>query len=357
MVPGPDTPFWLVLSFTLAVPVAATALVLLLVRASHRARRSAARLRAGELFRLLVGRVSGRIAGRDLRRAVSHADHEPFWDAMEAITTTLRPRERLALARSLARSGHLARERRVLAGGEPASRRELAARRLALLPSARTRRVLRLALVRGPVSVSLAAARGLARHRDLRSLRWLLEHPAALSSRPLHALSGLLRGFGPGARALLIAALERGIPDTRIECACIDALGLSRCRSARGSIAQRLRGPHLELRVAAARALGRLGMGEAIPALVMALADESWPVRAMAAQALGRLSATPAVEALSACVGDRSWWVRHHAAYALVSLGDEGRDALCELAARSDDRYAREMAREALDMGGDTRLA
>jgi hypothetical protein len=49
--------------------------------------------------------------------------------------------------------------------------------------------------------------------------------------------------------------------------------------------------------------------------------------------------------------------VRHHAAYALVSLGEEGRDALCELAARSDDRYAREMAREALDMGGDTRRA
>jgi HEAT repeat protein len=98
-------------------------------------------------------------------------------------------------------------------------------------------------------------------------------------------------------------------------------------------------------------------MGEAIPALVMALADENWPVRAMAAQALGRLSATPAVEALSACVGDRSWWVRHHAAYALVNLGEEGRDALCELAARSDDRYAREMAREALDMGGDTRRA
>ena len=104
--------------------------------------------------------------------------------------------------------------------------------------------------------------------------------------------------------------------------------------------------------MAAARALGRLGMGEAIPALVMALTDERWPVRAMAAQALGRLSATPAVEALCECVGDRSWWVRHHAAYALLGLGEEGRDALCELAARASDRYAREMAREALEMGG-----
>mgnify|MGYP001466587859 CR=1 FL=1 len=145
--------------------------------------------------------------------------------------------------------------------------------------------------------------------------------------------------------------------DTRLECACIDALGVSCCRSARGTLAQRLQSPHLELRVAAARALGRLGMGEAIPVLAMALTDESWPVRAMAAQALGRLSAAPAVDALSACVSDRSWWVRHHAAYALLSAGDEGRDALCELAARSDDRYAREMAREALDMGSGARLA
>lgn len=357
MMPGPETPFWIVLSFAVAVPLAIISVVALLARAAWRARRGATRLKVGELFRLLGGRVAGRIAASDLRRAVSHAGHEPFWDAMEAITTTLRPRERRALARSLARSGHLASERRVLAGSEPAARRELAARRLSFLPGPRTRRVLRAALVRGPENVSLAAARGLARHRDLKALRWLLEHPATLARRPLPAVSGLLRAFGPGARAMLIAALEQGMAETRIECACIDALGVSRCLSARGSIAQRLRSPHLELRVAAARALGRLGMGEAIPALVMALTDESWPVRAMAAQALGRLAATPAVDALAACVADRSWWVRHHAAYALMHLGEDGRDALCELAARSDDRYAREMAREALDMGGDMRLA
>lgn len=355
--PGPDSPFWLVLSFAIAVPIVATALVVLLARAATRARRSATRLRAGELFRLIGGGVAGRIGARDLRRALSHADHEPFWDAMEAITSTLRPRERASLARSLARSGHLARERRLLVSHEPAARRELAARRLGMLPSVRTRRVLRRALVAGPENVRMVAARALARHRDLKALRWLLERPATLSHRPLPALSGLLRSFGPGARAMLIAALERGLPETRLECACLDALGVSRCRSARHSIAQRLQSPHLELRVAAARALGRLGMGEAIPALVMTLTDENWPVRAMAAQALGRLSATPAVDALAASVSDRSWWVRHHAAYALAAIGDEGRDALCELAARSDDAYAREMAREALDVSGDVRRA
>ena len=82
-----------------------------------------------------------------------------------------------------------------------------------------------------------------------------------------------------------------------------------------------------------------------------ALADPEWPVRAMAAQALGRLRSTPAVDALAQQLGDRSWWVRHHAAYALAAIGGDGHDALCECAARSADRYAREMAREALDHG------
>jgi len=349
--PALDPRFVSATSFILALPLAAAALFALLLRRTKREARARTRLRAGELFRLLGERLSGRVPAGELRRAASHTNPEPFWDAIEAITTTLRVRERLQLARTLAKSPHLARERFVLGASEPAARRELAAHRLGLLPGVRGRRVLRRALVRGPEPVTFAAARALARHRDLKALRWLLQHPGTLSRRPMPALSGLLRGFGPGARAMLITALERGLGDPRLECACIESLGVGRCRSARGSIGARLASPHLELRVTAARALGRLGMGEAIPALAMALADDGWPVRAMAAQALGRLKATPAIDALCRCVSDRSWWVRHHAAYALAELGHEGHDALCELAARSDDRYAREMAREALEYG------
>jgi len=343
------------LVFTVAIalllPLAVAGFVALLVRRERRAERTGERLRAGQLFGLLAGTVSGRVAGRELQRAAKHSGPESFWDALEAIITTLRMRERLRLARSLAKSRHLARERRVLSSDEPASRRELAARRLGLLPGERSRRALRRALVRGPEPVRLAAARALARHRDLGTLRWLIAHPDSLASRPLSALAGLLRGFGPGARALMIAALEHGLADTRLECACMEALGLARCRSARGSITARLASRQLELRVTAARSLGRLGMGEAIPALTMALEDESWPVRAMAAQALGRLSASPAIDALVRCVTDRSWWVRHHAAYALAAIGGDGLVALGELAARAEDRYAREMAIEALEFG------
>jgi len=349
--PVPGTPLWLLAAFAIAVPVAAAVLLLLAARMLRRGERRALRLRAGELFRLLGGRVAGSVPARALRRAAARTAHDSFWDALEAIASTLRMHERQGLARTLARSGHLARERRTLALEEPAARRELAARRLGMLPDPRSRRVLRRALVRGPEGVRLAAARALARHRDLAALRWLLEHPGSLAHRPLPALVGLLRTFGPAARAMLIAALERGPGDVRLECAALEVLGLARCRSARGSLTARLQSPHLELRVAAARALGRLGMGEAIPVLVMSLADPAWPVRAMAAQALGRLAASPAVDALAVCVSDPSWWVRHHAAYALAAIGGEGHDALCELAARSADTYAREMAREALEYG------
>ena len=348
---------WILLTFALGVPAAVTLLVFLLARLARRRQKRGARMRAGELFRLLGGTVAGRVPERTLRRAAARTEHVPFWDALEAITATLRLRERRVLAHTLERSGHVAQERRVLAASEPASRRELAARRLGLLPDPRSRRVLRHALVRGPETVRLAAARSLARHRDLRALRWLLEHPRALATRPLQALVGLLRSFGPAARAMMIASLERGPGDVRMECASLDVLGLARCRSARGSIAARLQSPALEPRVAAARALGRLGMGEAIPVLVIALADEAWPVRAMAAQALGRLSASPAVEALAVCVSDRSWWVRHHAAYALAAIGGDGHDMLCELAARAQDPYAREMAKEALEYGPRARQA
>ncbi|MBI5169651.1 MAG: HEAT repeat domain-containing protein [Candidatus Eisenbacteria bacterium] len=340
----------------IATLAGAVLLGFLLARATKRDERSRLRHRSSDLFRLLSGSLAGNVPGAALRRAARDAESENFWEAIEAIAATLRPRERRELARSLERSRHVLAECRSLRDDDPL-RRELAARRLALIPVTRARRVLRRALVHGPEAVRLAAARALAVQRDLASLGWLLVHADTLSTRPVPALSGLLRSFGPRGRALLVTALERGIVDPRFERAALDALGLSRCRSARPGVEARLRSDALELRVAAARALGRIGMGESIPALMLALTDPAWPVRAQAAHALGRLHAAPAVEALAERVSDRSWWVRHHAAYALAVIGSEGRDALCELVVRSNDGFAREMAREALDRAVQRRSA
>lgn len=351
------TPDW---KLVLPVLLGAGALVLvsslgvLMARAARRSAREGARNRAAEMFRLLAARLSGSLDASDLRAATGGVESDTFWDAVEAIATTLKRRERVELARALARSTHLREERRRLFDDAPL-RRELAARRLGLLPSKRSLKMLRRSLVRGPELVSFAAARALGQHHDLAALRWILKHPDVLARRPLPSLSGLLRSFGPGARATLIAALEQGVRETRVECAVVDALGVAGCRSAREAIERRVGDERPELRVTAVRALGRLEMGESIPSLLAALDDEAWPVRAQAARALGKLRASPAVEALTDRVCDLSWWVRRHAAYALVQIGEEGVDALCELAARSPDPYAREMAREALDHGAQRR--
>lgn len=335
----------------------AMSLLYLIARAVRRGAAREQRSRAAELFRLLTGRLAGHVPVRALREAARDSQSEPFWGAIEAITTTLRPRERRELARALEHSRHLVVERHVLRRDDAPARRELAARRLGLLPTQRSRRLLRRALVRGAEPVRFAAARSLAAHRDLAALGWLLTHPGTLAGRPVRSLSGLLRAWGPRGRALQMAALERRDLPPAVESALLDALGITRCRSAREAIESRLRSDCTDTRVAAARALGRLGMGEAIPGLILALADSDWPVRAQAARALGRLRATPAVEALSQRVTDPAWWVRHHAAYALAGLGSEGRDALCELVVRSSDPFAREMAREALDRAKDRRSA
>ena len=202
------------LVFVIAVPLAVAAFIALLVRSAHRDARARTRLRAGELFRLLSGRVSGRVRGGELRRAAKDTNPEPFWDAVEAITSTLRIRERIALARTLEKPAPGARAARAAT----TSRRRAGSRGPAAgtLPSVRARRVLRRALVRVPGITFRGRARA-ARHRDLKALRRLLEHPGALfAGRP--ALRGRCAASArAGAPCCLRSAQARR--HARVECA------------------------------------------------------------------------------------------------------------------------------------------
>jgi len=107
----------------------------------------------------------------------------------------------------------------------------------------------------------------------------------------------------------------------------------------------------VDVRVAAVRALGRIGGAACAPALIARLADPEWPVRAQAARALGAAGAAAAIEPLAALLTDRAWWVRRHAAYALLALGEAGTGALRNIAKHSPDPYARDIASEALGGG------
>ncbi|WP_448561658.1 HEAT repeat domain-containing protein [Trichothermofontia sp.] len=92
-----------------------------------------------------------------------------------------------------------------------------------------------------------------------------------------------------------------------------------------------LRGPDIGLRYYAAWWLGRFRVAtpDAIAALIDSLADESdrtteggYPLRRNAARALGKLGNTQAVPALIQCLMCDDFYVREAAAQALGSLGD-----------------------------------
>lgn len=127
-----------------------------------------------------------------------------------------------------------------------------------------------------------------------------------------------------------------------------DALAISGWSAAEPEVLELLARGDDEERIAAARALGRLGGVSSIPPLIEALhAPDNWPLRAQAARALGRLGAEEASRALSERLTDQAWWVRKPAARALRRLGPTG---IAELnsALALDDRYARERAAEEL---------
>ncbi len=322
--------------------------------ARRRARRHAAHDRQ-RLESLLREPHASTASAATLRHTARVADAEVLWAAVE--TLSIAPvRVRRRAGELLERNPYVVAERRALRDDSP-WRRELAARRLALLPSPPSRRALRRALVGGPELVTLAAAAALAQHRDRAALRWVLAHGPGLSHRTPRATVALLRSFGPRTLPDIAAALERGTTNPRLERAMIEALGLGCFQAAGAAIAARLQSSELDVRVASARALGRLKSDQASVPLMLALDDPEWPVRAQAAWALGRIGTPEAVAPLVARLSDLAWWVRRHAAYALLELGEPGHRALTEVGARAPDPYARDMACEALAGGFPTRAA
>jgi HEAT repeat protein len=111
----------------------------------------------------------------------------------------------------------------------------------------------------------------------------------------------------------------------------------------------RLDDPDPAVRAWAVRILGALGGERHAAAVVARLGDASPQVRAAAAVALGRLGHWPAAPALAARLRDDAWQVRRDASLALRALGPAGQ-LLLQRALRDEDGFARDMARQTLDL-------
>ena len=83
-----------------------------------------------------------------------------------------------------------------------------------------------------------------------------------------------------------------------------------------------LKGIDREVRLHAAKALGKIGDSRAVEALLACLKDEDFVLRRYTAKALGRIGDSRAVEPLLACLKDKNGDVRDSATIALGLIGD-----------------------------------
>jgi hypothetical protein len=73
-----------------------------------------------------------------------------------------------------------------------------------------------------------------------------------------------------------------------------------------------------------------------------------WNVRVQAAKALGRIGEREDIDILMRLLSDNQWWVRYRAAQALASLPYVNRADLDVLVDRLEDRYGRDMMRQVI---------
>jgi HEAT repeat protein len=78
------------------------------------------------------------------------------------------------------------------------------------------------------------------------------------------------------------------------------------------------------------------------------LGHYDWQVRVQAAKALGRIGAAEDVGRLAALLSDREWWVRYRAAQALLELPWMGAPELAALQASLTDRFAADILAQAI---------
>jgi hypothetical protein len=156
----------------------------------------------------------------------------------------------------------------------------------------------------------------------------------------------LLEGAAPRVLRRLLGA--RG-PDRLVPWA-LDAVGRLKLLELRRETAAFADHPNPEVRSAAVRALGRLGIlprgsGRAVRA---ALTDPVEFVRVQACRTAALLPRRTARPALWKLLGDESWWVRRAAAHTLLRLGADGPEVLERAGRKHPDRYARHMAVQVL---------
>jgi len=205
------------------------------------------------------------------------------------------------------------------------------------------------ALIDSPhLEVRLMTACALGRLEDVRAVRVLLQE-AAQSSRWIRIrLFELVENM----REKALSELRKTLTEAErcdILSLCIEILGHAKDMDAAPLIMPFCDHPDVEVKTKAVKALGEIRYLPALEVLVGLLDDERWEVRALCSKALAGLEDVRVVDNLAQKLTDSHWWVRYNAAVGLSQIGEVGVDKLVDISNNSADRFARDIAGQALE--------
>jgi HEAT repeat protein len=164
----------------------------------------------------------------------------------------------------------------------------------------------------------------------------------------LYAYSNIFYSLGQRIEPLVRGSLRKPLPPEKLGLL-IEMGGRLLLRGLYPDIVGFAKHPDKELRIRAARALGRLLVPASVKVLAVLAADPAWEVQAQALRSLGGLQNWKTLPLLAKALFSPHWHVRHNAGYGLAAFGLVGVLQLQEISRQKDDRYAADMAAMVLD--------
>lgn len=192
---------------------------------------------------------------------------------------------------------------------------------------------------------ALNALTGIASRETLAYIFDLFENDPAPN---LYAYSNIFFTLGPRIEPFVRESLKRTLPAEKSGLL-VEMAGRLLLRGLYPDVLRFAQHSDKELRIRAARTLGRLLVPASVRTLTALAADPSWEVQAQAIRSLGSLEDWKTIPILVKALFSPHWHVRYNAGYGLAAFGLVGILQLQEVSRQKEDRYAADMAAMVLD--------
>jgi hypothetical protein len=163
-----------------------------------------------------------------------------------------------------------------------------------------------------------------------------------------YAYSNVFNSLGQRIEPFLRASLRKPLPVDK-HALLIEMAGRLLLRGLYPEVVRFATSPEKELRIRAARTLGRLLVPASAKVLSALAADPQWEVQAQAIRSLGLLQEWRTIPLLVKGLFSPNWHVRYNAGYGLAAFGLVGVLQLQEVSRQKEDRFAADMASMVLD--------